>query len=274
MKQRIAWAPVIERAAAIVRSYRTAVTLRQVFYRLVSEEAIPNTENAYKRLSRLTARARRAGTFPPLADATREIWHNSGWTSPQHAIRDLADQYRRPRDEHQRWQLWIAYEKRTLTAQVRDWFGDYGPRFVALAGYESETLDRQITTNVQQDGRPAVVVYAGDLDPSGEDIWRSFLKHTGRLWHQTQRVAVTWEQVETHQLPVLPDKTTDSRARTFTKTRGQLAQIEVEALDPNTLHNIYTQAISPYIDLTTWNQVIQAEQADRQTLTRLADDSL
>ena len=128
----------------------------------------------------LTARARRAGTFPALADATREVWHPGGWTSPQQAIRALADQYRRPRgDEHQTHQLWIAYEKRTLTAQVRDWFADYGPRFVALAGYESETLDRQITTNVQQDGRPAVVVYAGDLDPSGEDTWRSFLKHTG-----------------------------------------------------------------------------------------------
>ena len=97
MKRRIAWAPVIERAAAIVRSYHTAVTLRQGFYRLVSEEAIPNTENAYKALSRLTARARRAGTFPALADATREVWHPGGWTSPQQAIRALADQYRRPR---------------------------------------------------------------------------------------------------------------------------------------------------------------------------------
>ena len=274
MKRRIAWAPVIERAAAIVRSYHTAVTLRQVFYRLVSEEAIPNTENAYKHLSRLTARARRAGTFPALADATREVWHPGGWTSPQQAIRGLADQYRRPRDEHQTHQLWIAYEKRTLTAQVRDWFADYGPRFVALAGYESETLDRQITNKVHQDGRPAVVVYAGDLDPSGEDIWRSFLKHTGRLWDQAQRVAVTWEQVETHQLPVLPGKTTDSRAKAFTATHGRLAQIEVEALDPNTLHNIYTQAINPYIDLPTWNQVIETEQADRQALTRLADGPL
>ena len=145
---------------------------------------------------------------------------------------------------------------------------------MALAGYESETLDRQITNKVQQDGRPAVVVYAGDLDPSGEDIWRSFLKHTGGLWDQAQRVAVTWEQVETHQLPVLPGKTTDSRAKAFTKTHGRLAQIEVEALDPNTLHNIYTHTISQYIDRPTWNQVIETEQADRQTLTRLADDGL
>ena len=63
MKRRIAWPPVIERAAAIVRSYHTADTLRQVFYRLVSEQAIPNTENAYKTLSRLTARARPRRSF-------------------------------------------------------------------------------------------------------------------------------------------------------------------------------------------------------------------
>ena len=179
-----------------------------------------------------------------------------------------------PGDEHQTHQLWIAYEKRTLTAQVRDWFADYGPRFVALAGYESETLDRQTTNKVHQDGRPAVVVYAGDLDPSGEDTWRSFLKHTGGLWDQAQRVAVTWEQVETHQLPVLPGKTTDSRAKAFTATHGRLAQIEVEAHDPNTPHNIYTHTTNPYIDRPTWNQVIETEQADRQALTRLADGPL
>jgi hypothetical protein len=58
---------------AIVEEYDTAVTLRQVHYRLVAEATggYQNTQNDYKNLSRLTAEARRNGGFPPLLDRTR-----------------------------------------------------------------------------------------------------------------------------------------------------------------------------------------------------------
>jgi len=49
---RIDWAVVIPVAAAIVRSYDTSVTLRQLHYRLVSDPSLgyPNTTTAYKAL--------------------------------------------------------------------------------------------------------------------------------------------------------------------------------------------------------------------------------
>src|SRR5215210_5197269 len=67
------WAPILERAAEIVWSYDTSVTLRQLFYRLVSKQVIPNTTTAYKRLSSLTAEARRQDEFPDLIDRGRTI---------------------------------------------------------------------------------------------------------------------------------------------------------------------------------------------------------
>jgi len=77
----ITWPSIITRATEIVRSYDTGVTLRQLFYRLVSEKLIPNTESAYKRLSHLTAQARRAGTFPRLIDNGRYIHRPLSWPS-------------------------------------------------------------------------------------------------------------------------------------------------------------------------------------------------
>jgi hypothetical protein len=53
---RISWESVIKHAREIVESYDTAVTLRQLFYRLVADGSIPNGDNAYKHLSRLTAK--------------------------------------------------------------------------------------------------------------------------------------------------------------------------------------------------------------------------
>ena len=47
---KIDWPYVLNEARSIVASYETPVTLRQLFYRLVSRLLIPNTQNAYKAL--------------------------------------------------------------------------------------------------------------------------------------------------------------------------------------------------------------------------------
>jgi hypothetical protein len=67
------WPDLLVRAAEIVNSYDTLVTLRQLFYRLVAALLLPNTTNAYKTLSRHTAEARRTGRFPALMDRGRSI---------------------------------------------------------------------------------------------------------------------------------------------------------------------------------------------------------
>lgn len=106
---RISWPLILERAAAIVRSYNTSehptgVTLRQLFYRLLSEPEpykLPNTQVAYKALSRTTARARRAGNFPALIDETRKIEQRLFWADRADALRWLAQVYRLDRTEGQ-----------------------------------------------------------------------------------------------------------------------------------------------------------------------------
>jgi hypothetical protein len=45
--------------------------LRQLCYRLVADETLPNSHYAYKQLSAVTAEARRRGEFPALFDGTR-----------------------------------------------------------------------------------------------------------------------------------------------------------------------------------------------------------
>src|SRR5665811_1531006 len=95
MSERINWSEVVDRAAEIVRSYDTSVTLRQLFYRLVAAEMLPNTTTAYKTLSSRTAEARRTGGFPTLYDRTRTIHERSWWDGPDDARRSIARQYRR-----------------------------------------------------------------------------------------------------------------------------------------------------------------------------------
>lgn len=82
---RINWNEVIEQARNIVYSYDTGVTLRQLFYQLVSRQVLPNKQSYYQSLSKYTAAARREGTFPPLIDRTRQILQPRAFTGPDDA---------------------------------------------------------------------------------------------------------------------------------------------------------------------------------------------
>ena len=98
---RVSWVLVLDAARGIVAGYNTAVTLHQLFYRLVSKQLIPNIQSYYRRLSARTAEARRDGTFPDLADETSEIYQRYWYRSPDEALRETADNYLRDRTEGQ-----------------------------------------------------------------------------------------------------------------------------------------------------------------------------
>jgi hypothetical protein len=263
---RTEWPLVLGRAADIVREYDTAVTLRQLFYRLVAEGLIPNTLTKYKRLSELTADARRQGKFPSLLDRTRIIERAPSWASPEDAIRALRLQYRRDRTEGQDVSLYLAVEKQTLVGLLDDWFGDKGFPVLALRGYSSESYEREIVDDVHSNGqRPAVLVYAGDFDPSGEDILRNFKAKTG-CFDEVVRVAVNPPQIAQYDLPPMPGKASDSRATGFVAKHGELIQVEVEALPPNTLRDLFEAAVQRFWDMSTFEDVLAVENDERARL--------
>jgi hypothetical protein len=267
-----AWAPIVARAAMIVSAYATAVTLRQVHYRLVAEapdtgSGYRNTENDYKNLSRLTAAARREGTFPPLLDRTRTIDHPETWDSPEKALEALAYWYRRDPLETQDVRPVIVVEKATLIAQAQSWFdAEWGVPIVALRGYASETLERQVLEFVDGNEREAVFLYCGDFDPTGEDIPRAFEDNTGL---ELRRVALTTAQVDAYGLPVAMGKTTDSRAASFELRHGRLVQVELEALDPADLQALLRAELSALIDQPRVEAVVARQEHERAWLEGL-----
>ncbi|MCH7901515.1 MAG: hypothetical protein IH818_11485 [Acidobacteria bacterium] len=177
---RIDWQGVVlPEAVAIVQSYDTGVTLRQLFYRLVSMELIPNKTTTYKTLSRVTAQARRRGKFPALLDRTRGVSQPRSFESPEAARESLRETYRRDRTKGQPWQIFLGVEKHGLMAQLHAWFDVFGFPMFALGGYASETLAHDVHMSVFHDPRPSVLIYAGDFDPSGQDIPRDFQERAG-----------------------------------------------------------------------------------------------
>jgi hypothetical protein len=270
------WEPIIALAEQIVRSYSTAVTLRQLFYRLLNypETGFVNNDVCYKRLSALTAEGRRDGTFPPLVDLTRSIMVPYAFTSPVAAIRETAEGYRRDRTEGQRVTPVLLVEKATLVPQLDDWFGaDLGIPIMALRGFQSASYERDVRHWLQRHARDNYhAIYVGDLDASGVDIERNAQRYLGDLFASWERVTVTPEHLELYGLTVNDGKGSDSRAKRFVAEYGSLFQVEVEAFDPDDLHDLLQAAIDAIWDTSAFARATEREDEERRQLHDLADE--
>ncbi|UQX09607.1 hypothetical protein [Candidatus Mycobacterium methanotrophicum] len=266
------WTRIVREAGRIVEGYDTSVTLRQLFYRLVSRELISNTENDYNYLSAKTAEARRQGLFPALVDQTSNIVVPQTFSSPDDARSYLSKSYCRDRTAGQEVSLYLGTEKAGFKAQLWESFGDFGIPILPLGGYASQTYVDGIAEHADRQRRPAVLIYAGDFDGSGEDIYRDFVQRTD-CWTEHRQIALTPEQIEEYQLPVLPGKETDTRSKDHALRHGfdSAVQVEMDALDPTVLRGLYQGAIDDFWDDDAYDAAVAAEDADRAVLGGLVD---
>jgi hypothetical protein len=259
------WNEILIEAANIVESYDTPVTLRQLFYRLVSLELLKNTKSEYTQLSKRTADARRDGWFPSFVDRTRKIYEYRTFEAPDTAQEWLADIYRRDRTEGQEYTIYLGVEKEGIVEQLRSWFGGYGIPIIALRGYSSQSYIDEIRDHSMNQNRPAVLIYAGDFDPSGEDIERDFTERSG-CFSVIQRIALNSEQIRDYDLPPQMGKATDTRAAGFIEKYGRLVQVELDALPPDVLRRLYTEELDKYFDKSTYTEVLRREEEERELL--------
>ncbi len=264
-RPRLDWSAILTQAADIVSGYDTGVTLRQLFYRLVAAEILPNTQVAYQTLSHRTAEARRKGWFPALIDRTRSIHRYRTFEDPAEARLWLRRIYRRDRTEGQVFSIYLAVEKAGILEQLEAWFGDLGVPILALGGYTSQTYVDEIVADAEKQGRPAVLIYAGDFDPSGEDIQRDFLERTA-CFDEVARVALTAEQIEEYDLPEQMGKATDTRAGSFVARHGRLVQVELDALPPDVVRELFTEAVARYWNDEAYRAVLAQEENESASL--------
>lgn len=162
---------IIERYAA--QGYR--LTLRQLYYQLVSQALIPNKTAEYAKLSRLLVNGRMAGEvdWDSIEDRLRvpkiPYWA-TGITS---AINDTIDQYRLNRMEGQDSYIEVWVEKDALSNVLYRVTSEYHIKLMINRGYSSCTAmhDAYERFDYHADAMP-YILYLGDHDPSGLDMVR------------------------------------------------------------------------------------------------------
>ena len=260
---------VVAEALDVFKQYDTALTLRQLYYRLVSRRLFENTVNSYKRLSRLMVRAREEGDVPVncLEDRSRRILGrgDTSYTSAKdflkRRIASLKESYRdfrMPMWDDQPFYLLISLEKDALSRLISDEANKYYIRTFPTRGYPSFTYVRRMATYIRNrlKGKPTFVLYFGDLDPSGVDIERDLterLQKYGAGEFRVRRVALTRDQIIQYSLPPMPVKKRDARAPSFVASYGE-ETVELDALDPNVLKLLVHTSIMDHINREAWQK--------------------
>lgn len=252
------------------------LTLRQLYYQLVSRDIISNNVREYAKLSNLLVKGRMAGVvdWDAIEDRIR-VPHIPYWVKGvADALDDTIDQYRLDRQEGQDVYLELWVEKDALSGVLRRITEHYHVNLMVNRGYSSCTAMHDAYKRIARQesmGKNATILYLGDHDPSGLDMVRDIQSRLEEFGATPDVVAIglTKAQIKKYNPPPNPAKITDPRAGDYIAEHGPVSW-EVDALNPKTLNDLVKKNIESRIDMDIFEQQVQQEEEDKDALRKIA----
>ncbi|MDE1767299.1 MAG: hypothetical protein KGI27_13660 [Thaumarchaeota archaeon] len=264
----------------IISQYDILLTVRQIFYRLVSSGFIQNTINSYKLFDRMITRGRERGDIDArsIVDRARQVMGGDyGYASVQDFVRtkisELEDteQYTRRIWDNQPQYVEVWVEKDALATLFSTIADGYRVVTYPSRGYSSftkvyEAINKRFS---MYSDRPITILHFSDHDPSGlnmtEDIQSRLYRYGSHA--KVKRIALTYIQVRQFGLEPMPTKMSDSRWREYSLQYGNQCW-ELDALPPNELQNIIRDSIKAHVDVSRWNKTFKEIEKEKQSLQK------
>lgn len=277
----------------IIEEYQSdgyTLTLRQLYYQLVSRDIIPNKQSEYAKLSTVLKEGRMAGIvdWSAIEDRLRKPSSPASFDSPENILQAAIQQYELPRQKGQDIYLEVFVEKDALSGVLKRITERYHVPISVNRGYASASsmFDAyQRFSSAIEHGQSVKVLYLGDYDPSGIDMIRDIRDRIAEFAmgeygyysieealvefnFSIEPIALTREQIKKYKPPPNPAKVTDPRAKEFIRNHGSKSW-EVDALRPDVLSRLLDDAIRSNIDEDVFNEVIEREESDKVKLKSL-----
>jgi hypothetical protein len=284
------------RQAAMVLEEEKPMTLRQLYYRLVSAGALDNKQAEYKRLGNLMTQLREYGDLPRswIVDHVRSTLKPSSWSGLADFTDTVRQAYRKDfwasLDHH----VEVFVEKDAVAGTLQPVTSEYDVALRVCRGYASVSFAGEIAELWAQVEKPIFAYYLGDYDPSGFDIERDLRekleRYSGRFDYALHADAdgmlrspdpdvsggITWwkrlgvraRDFDLFGLVELPVKKKDTRASGFREQYGSRCA-EVDAIPPNELRWRVETAIKAHIDQDRWQRLQRVEQLEQHTLKQM-----
>ena len=252
------------------------LTLRQLYYQLVSRDYIPNEKREYDKLSVLLSKARWGGyvDWEVIEDRLRRPRLPYYEKSVESALLSLSRYYRIDRQKGQPNYVETWVEKDSLSSVLSPVTNKYHIRLMVNRGYSSTTAMHDAFERFERAGNRGQVLYIlyiGDFDPSGLDMLRDVeqrLQEFGVVVIVVP-IALTHEQVKQYNPPPNFAKVKDPRAGWYIEKFGRNSW-EVDALRPEVLNQLLVDAIEMRVDMDLYNKALKREWKDIKRLKQLA----
>lgn len=258
------------------------LTVRQVFYQLVSREIIPNNDASYKNISRVLTVLRRNDLvdWDAIEDRSRRMVNKRGITDLEQYLKryadDLFQNYQRCYVQNQGNYCEVWTEKDALSGIITEAVWMYCTKIVVCRGNLSSDFLHKYAVRAEaaeKRGQTPIILYVGDFDPTGLRIPVSIidgLKKHHRLTVRLHRVALNKNEIEKYDLPssVEAIKEKDPNYDWFIQQGGDVA-VELDALHPQDLTELITDSLDRHLDLEDMDEQKKIEAIERKKLKML-----
>ena len=251
----------------------TPVTVRQLFYLMVSDRKLEKTENHYGRLGRAIAKTRRSNRLITKEtdgitggewgwDCIRDEKYDSGLgifgsidATDQH-IKQRAEQLQKQQflEKCNRNQPLVWCESAGLVPQISKYANRLGAPVYSSGGFDSLTSKRHVGCKLWKGkSNTLVILHVGDKDRAGDKIFESLKGDVEAFANEclckvrVQRIAVTAEQIKDLNLKSYSESLKTKSADGFA--------VKVEALPPSELMSIVEIAIKNVIEQEDVNKL-------------------
>jgi hypothetical protein len=265
------------------------MTVRQTFYALLGKPTIVDDWREHRRTTlickderdykgtvmRLMGAMREDGVLPWewVADESRWMRKPKSYLDLNSALIELQSRFRADRwcEQDSRVEIWC--EKNALSGIIFPITSQYDVPFMVGAGFSSKTFLHDAAMEAVEAGKPTVIGYIGDHDPSGKHIIKRLERDLRRYVNRkvkitVQKLAVTPELIEKYALPTRPTKTKgNAHAKNWKGGRS----VEVDALPMDALRILVNDFIVGHINakesrIHSWHAADERQGATREAI--------
>jgi hypothetical protein len=257
-------------AASNILDLEAPMTIRQLFYRLVSAGLIPNDRNNYQLVSRIVTKARDDGRIPfsHIVDRSRPQYSPNVWNNAEDYADTVKRGYRRDywHTQPNYVELWV--EKDAIIGSIEKVTDELGITIRVGRGFLSTTKAHEIARHFARITKPITVFYLGDHDPSGHCIESDFfdrIQNYGSGEFELKRLAIFARDIKTYNLPPLRLKDRDNRAAKFVAQHGADC-VELDALPPDVLRARIKDSVEEMLDMDLWERAVKVEEVEMASI--------
>ena len=274
MKKEFKYEMLIRRSKEIISEYDITLTIRQVYYRLVSNLDIENNRSQYVYYDKIITKYRQqdldfANFFK---DKTRQIIDKSDIDFPYWKYSQIInDRIEKVKTDYPQ----LTYNENLLQDKVnvilleKDALADLFEKaitpntiLIVSRGLNSFSQMNDLRKICQDKNRELKLYNFTDYDDTGYLIQDNFIEqmelYLGVTFDSRERIALTQELIEKYNIPINPDAKRVKQAKSTHRDYGLPYFVELDAIEPKMLMSLVNDTCEKNFDNELWESVNKA----------------